>query len=146
MEILYEPRARPEFVIKIRPRRNSKAQFRECVELKGKNFSLAVFHSTMSAPPAAPDNYETVPLKGTQMQAEGFFSSTISKLQRATRGNLLLCVACFVLIMAAGVLLFPQKTWNRIMLKLFGCVHLNVHGHSFKLCEDAQPQENVQLF
>ena len=146
MEIVYKAKRQPEIVIKLRPRRNSKVQFCECTELKGKNFSLAVFHSTMSAPPAAPDNYEKTPLKGGQEQSQGILSSTIAKLQIATRGNLVLLTACMFLIIAAGVLLFPQKTWNRIMLKLFGCATFNVNGHQYKLCEDMPQPEHVQLF
>lgn len=57
------------------------------------------------------------------------------RAQLATHGYLWLVVACCVLILAAGVLLFPQKAWNRIMMSLFGCVTLNIRGKAYRFCE-----------
>lgn len=146
MEVVYRGKKAPQIFVKLNTRRNSKFCRSETIELKGPTWSLSISHVTMSAPQAAVDNYEKTPLKGGQESSEGFLSTTIAKLQRVTRGNLVLLTACLFLIVAAGVLLFPQKTWNRLMLKLFGCVNLNVHGHQFKLCEDVQQPEHVQLF
>lgn len=63
------------------------------------------------------------------------------RAQTFTRGYLWVVVASAVLILAAGILLFPQKTWNRIMMQLFGCVTLNIRGKAYRFCEQAPPQQ-----
>jgi len=146
MELMYCGKKSSEIVIKIRPKRNIKRAIYEFFEVKGRNWSLCISHVTMSVPLATMDSQEKQPLTQQPGSSDGFFSSTYARLQRATRGNLLLVTACLFLIIASGVLLFPQKTWNRMMLKLFGCIHFNVNGHQFKMCEEVPEPQNVQLF
>jgi hypothetical protein len=100
----------------------------------------------MSAPIKPKAEEETQQLLQSPGSSQGYFSSTYAWLQRATRGYFLLLTACVLVTIAAGVLLFPQKTWNRLMLQLFGCVDLNLHGHKFKLCENVDEPQHVQLF
>jgi hypothetical protein len=62
-----------------------------------------------------------------------------ARLQVATNGYLWL---------AAGILLFPQKTWNRMMMQLFGCVTLNIRGKQYRFCEQppaAQEQGGIPV-
>lgn len=146
MEILYPAKKTSEIVIKIRPKRNLKRAVHEYFELKGQNWLLCISHVTMSVPMATIDTSEKTPLTSPTGSSDGFLSSTYARLQSATRGKLWLFTACVFLIMAAGVLLFPQKTWNRLMLKLFGCIHFTVNGHQFKMCEEVPEPQNVQLF
>jgi hypothetical protein len=71
-----------------------------------------------------------------------------ARLQVATNGYLWLVVASLVLILAAGILLFPQKTWNRMMMQLFGCVTLNIRGKQYRFCEQppaAQEQGGIPV-
>lgn len=146
MEVMYVGKKTPEIIVKVIPRRNLKSAICECIELKGVNWSLSISHVTMSVPLTQQKTEENQPLVQEGGTSQGYISSTYARLQRATRGNLLLLTACVCLIVAAGVLLFPQKTWNRLMLKLFGCIHFNVNGHQFKMCEEVPEPQNVQLF
>lgn len=100
----------------------------------------------MSVPVATMKEAEKEALIPSAGTTEGIISSTYARLQRATRGNLLLLTTCVVLIIAAGVLLFPQKMWNRLMLQLFGCVKLKFNGHTFNMCQEIEQQQPVQLF
>jgi hypothetical protein len=68
-------------------------------------------------------------------------STLYQRAQALTRGYLWLCVASMVLILAAGILLFPQKTWNRMMLSLFGCITFNVRGKAYRFCEQPPVQQ-----
>jgi len=146
MEFEYWARRPGEVRVKFKQRRGFKTQTVEYLEVKGKNCLLCISHVTMSVPLTQQKTEENQPLVQEGGTSQGYISSTYARLQRATRGNLLLLTACVCLIVAAGVLLFPQKTWNRLMLKLFGCIHFNVNGHQFKMCEEVPEPQNVQLF
>lgn len=82
----------------------------------------------------------------TPQTSESFLSRSYARLQDATRGYLWLVLASLVLIVGAGILLFPQKMWNRLMLELFGCVTLSVRGKQYNFCERAQPENVAPLF
>jgi len=68
-------------------------------------------------------------------------NSLYQRLQNMTRGYLWLVVASMVLILAAGILLFPQKMWNRVMLSLFGCITFHVRGKAYRFCEQPPAAE-----
>lgn len=72
----------------------------------------------------------------------GRLSSVYTQLQTLTRGYLWLTVAALILILAAGVLLFPQKAWNRMMLAVFGCVTFHIRGKAYRFCEQPPAQDN----
>jgi hypothetical protein len=145
MEILYLAKKTPEILIKIRPKRNFKTPRIESVHLKGTKWSLLISHLTTTAKMSDDDNGAKQYLVQTQTKSAGFLSTTYSRLQVATRGHLWLMLACLVLLIAGGVLLFPQKSWNRLMLKLFGCIHFTVNGHQFKMCEEVPEPQHVQF-
>ena len=79
----------------------------------------------------------------SQASSETPKPSLYQRAQAFTRGYFWLVLTCAVLIIAAGVLTFPQKSWNRLMLKLFGCVTFNWGGKAYRYCEMQNvPQEN----
>lgn len=71
--------------------------------------------------------------------------SYLQRAQAFTRGYLWLVVASMFLILAAGVLCFPQKTWNRMMMTLFGCVTLNIRGKAYRFCEQPPQHDNAGI-
>jgi hypothetical protein len=66
--------------------------------------------------------------------------SLYARLQAMTKGYLWFCVAASILLLACGLVFFPQKTWNRLMMALFGCVTLHIRGKDYKFCEQVAPQ------
>lgn len=61
-------------------------------------------------------------------------TSYYERAQALTRGYLWFCVALTVLIVATGIVFFPQALWNRMMMALFGCITFTVRGKAYKLC------------
>jgi len=57
------------------------------------------------------------------------------RAQVLTRGYLWFCIAASVLLLACGLVFFPQKTWNRLMMSLFGCVTYHIRGKKYSFCE-----------
>lgn len=85
---------------------------------------------------------EKAKLLSQQDEASTAKPTLYQRAQLLTRGYLWLVVASIVLICAAGVLLFPQKAWNRVMMTLFGCVTLNIRGKAYRFCEQPPVQEH----
>lgn len=114
----------------------------EYVEVEFRNFSLLISHLTMAANASEDTPMLKQPSSSNPERSMPFLSSKIGQLQYYTRGYLWFVVASLFLIVGAGIMLFPQTTWNRIMLALFGCVTLNVRGKQYNFCERTQ-QENL---
>lgn len=143
MELTFKAKRPPEIHVKFRQTRRLKKHFCESISLTAGTLSFSVFHLTMSVPIGTSTMDEKQSLVQPTQPVQGYISSKVAGLQRFTRGYLWLVMACLFLVIAAGVLLFPQKTWNRMMLKMFGCVRFKINGHEFKMCqEQPQPQEN----
>ncbi len=64
------------------------------------------------------------------------------RAQAFTAGYLWFCIAGSILLLALGMVFFPQKMWNRMMMWLFGCVTYNVRGKKYNFCE--APGQNDQ--
>ena len=143
MELVYKAKDPPEIHVKFGQRRRTKLPFCESIAVTAGCLSFSISHVTMSAPLPSMTVDEKEALMAPTPYQQGFLSSKITQLQRATRGYLWLVVACFVLLIAGGILLFPQKTWNRLMLQMFGCVRFKVNGHTFNMCQEhPEPQPN----
>lgn len=143
MELTLKAKRPLEIQVKFRQTRRLKTHFHESISLTAGTVSFSIFHSTMSVPIGTSTMDEKQTLIQPTQPTQEYISSKVAGLQRLTRGYLWLVVACCVLLIAAGVLMFPQKTWNRMMLKMFGCVRFKINGHEFKMCqEQPQPQEN----
>lgn len=116
---------------------------RVVMELRSGKVLLSLSPEAMSTTPLA-QSEEEKKLFGTTVGgvAQQSKPTIIQTLQAYTRGYLWLCCAATVLILAAGILLFPQKTWNRVMMQLFGCITLNIRGRAYRFCEQPPAQQD----
>lgn len=109
--------------------------FRLHMELRSGKLLLHISPESMSAPMAHVSETENLLATPPPQPASLRTLTYYARVQKATGGYLWFYIAAAVLLLACGLLLFPQKMWNRMMMALFGCITFHVRGKAYRFCE-----------
>lgn len=132
-------RRRKRTEVEVRLELRSFVSLRCDMELRNGKVLFTVSNAAMAAPASTEETQKLISTPSTA-------ASLYARAQAITRGYLWFTIAATVVLLALGLVFFPQKMWNRIMMALFGCVTLHVRGKQYKFCEEAPAQEQGPAF